>query len=81
MKLLNSLILKSTVCPFLKNGSFNITGCIIATLYGGACVFLILIASFMEDLTGNVLNQCNWTVVTAAVICPLTWFGTPKDFW
>ena len=27
------------------------------------------------------LTTCMWMVVSAAILTPLTWFGTPKDFW
>ena len=64
-----------------KKRYFPISGCIMATLYGGACVFMILIAGFLHSLTSGALTQCWWLVVVASVICPLTWFGTPKDFW
>ncbi len=54
--------------------------CIIATLYGSACVFIILISNFANDLTGK-LGVCAWMGIVALLLTPLTWFGTPKDFW
>ena len=57
------------------------TVCIVLTLYGAPCVFMILIADFIHDLSDQHLSKCLWIVVVACTICPFTWFGTPKDFW
>ncbi len=51
------------------------------TLYGGACVYIVLVANFMYSLTGDSLSNCLWMVIVATAIAPLTWFGSPKDFW
>lgn len=58
--------------------------CISFTLYGGGCVFIVLISQLLSGImatAGVHLTICVWMVVTAAVLTPLTWFGTPKDFW
>jgi len=54
------------------------------TLYGGGCVFIVLIAQLLGSLvaaTGFKLSLCLWMVIVAASLTPLTWMGTPKDFW
>ena len=70
------------------------------TLYGGCCVFIVLISQLLGSLvmeaSGLQLSLCSWMVVTggyvdvstavstpppAAGLTPLTWLGTPKDFW
>jgi len=58
--------------------------CISITLYGTGCVYLVIIASFMSNLSheaGFELNPCLWMIIMAAVLCPVCWLGTPKDFW
>lgn len=58
--------------------------CITVTLYGGGCVFIVLIAQLLGSLvasTGLQLSVCLWMVIVAASLAPLTWLGTPKDFW
>ncbi|XP_042214086.1 amino acid transporter AVT1B-like [Homarus americanus] len=54
--------------------------CVLITLVGGTTVFLILIASFMKVLVTSV-SICEWVLITAALVMPFTWLGTPKDFW
>jgi len=54
------------------------------TLYGGGCVFIVLISQFTGSLVeaaGFKLGLCNWMVIVAIGLIPLTWMGTPKDFW
>jgi len=54
------------------------------TLYGGGCVFIVLIAQLFGSLmsaAGVHLSLCVWMLIVAAVLTPLTWLGTPKDFW
>jgi len=58
--------------------------CICITLYGGGCVFIVLIAQLLSGVMASAgvhLSTCMWMVVSAAILTPLTWFGTPKDFW
>ena len=54
------------------------------TLYGGGCVFIVLISQLTGSLmagAGLHLDLCTWMVIVAAGLTPLTWMGTPKDFW
>ena len=54
------------------------------TLYGGGCVFIVLISQLTGSLmagAGLHLDLCTWMVIVAAALTPLTWMGTPKDFW
>ena len=58
--------------------------CITLTLYGGGCVFIVLIAQLLQSLflaAGYSLSLCIWMVIVAGALTPLTWMGTPKDFW
>lgn len=71
------------VCPMVSRVCTTLCVCI--TLYGTSCVFIALISqmlgSFLSATVGFDLSICKWMVIVAAVMLPLTWFGTPKDFW
>jgi len=65
-------------------GRILCTVCICLTLYGAGCVFIVLIAECFKSLmfgVGADLNICNWMLIVAAALIPLTWLGSPKDFW
>ena len=58
--------------------------CVSVTLLGTACVILVLLGSFLHNifLTFNIgLSGCAWQVILAALLTPVCWLGTPKDFW
>ena len=59
--------------------------CIIVTLYGAGTVFIVLISQLFNSIfinwAGVNLSLCLWMVLVAALLIPLTWMGTPKDFW
>ena len=58
--------------------------CVSTTLFGVACVVLVLLGSFFENifLTFHVhLSSCIWMVILTGVISPICLLGTPKDFW
>ena len=60
------------------------TVCICLTLYGAGCVFIVLIGDLVRSLfvsVGVEWNLCIWMLIVAAAMTPLTWLGTPKDFW
>lgn len=58
------------------------TACIVLTLWGGACVFIILISNFLTNLIPiQVMGSCEWLLVVGIVMIPVTWLGSPKDFW
>ncbi len=54
--------------------------CIIFTLYGIGCIYLLLISNFLTDLS-RALDTCHWLLITTALLTPLTWFQSPKDSW
>jgi len=66
-------------------GRLTSVGCICFTLYGAGTVFIVLIAqllgSLLEDFTHEHLGLCQWMVIIAVFLIPLTWLGSPKDFW
>ncbi|GFR73127.1 proton-coupled amino acid transporter 4 [Elysia marginata] len=58
--------------------------CVDFTCFGGSVVFLLLASQNINELlTGLGVNYsfCFWLMVIVATLCPLTWLGTPKDFW
>ncbi|XP_048769154.1 uncharacterized protein LOC125675475 isoform X2 [Ostrea edulis] len=70
---------------FGKTGRYVVSFSINFTLFGVSTVFLLLASENVHDLikdwTETDVSFCIWLVILAAVICPLTWFGTPADFW
>ena len=64
-------------------GKFRVVSllAIALTLYGGCCVFIVLISQLLGSLVvdlGLHLDLCSWMVVVAVGLTPLTWLGTPK---
>ena len=62
------------------------TVCICLTLYGAGCVFIVLISqlvqSLMEEIgVSGIDSLCLWMLIVTVFLTPLTWLGTPKDFW
>ena len=58
--------------------------CISITLFGVACVVIVLLGSFFENIFQTFhlhLSHCVWMVILTALLTPICWLGTPKDFW
>lgn len=54
------------------------------TLFGVSTVFLLLAAENIQALikdVGHDISFCYWLLLIAAILLPVTWLGTPKDFW
>lgn len=54
------------------------------TLFGASTVYLLLASQMVHDLLHSALpslSQCAWNLILGVVLCPTTWFGSPKDFW
>ncbi|XP_057303069.1 uncharacterized protein LOC130639572 [Hydractinia symbiolongicarpus] len=69
----------------LRNG---ITFCLNTQLFLTCAIYLLLaseiVGSFIAFHAGQLHSEANlrlWLVVITLVILPLTWLGTPKDFW
>ncbi|XP_076030195.1 uncharacterized protein LOC143018586 isoform X2 [Oratosquilla oratoria] len=58
-------------------------GLVVFTLFGTTTVFIILISNMMESLVQveNAPSPCMWTIIVACCLVPVSWLGTPKDFW
>ncbi|KAF0293885.1 Amino acid transporter AVT1A [Amphibalanus amphitrite] len=50
--------------------------------FGGSIVYVLLSAELLEGLVGkDRLTYCVWILVVAGVLLPLSFLGSPKDFW
>ncbi|GFN75567.1 LOW QUALITY PROTEIN: amino acid transporter antl1-like isoform x1 [Plakobranchus ocellatus] len=52
--------------------------------FGMCVVFLLMASQNISELLASVgvnLSYCCWLTVVAAVLAPVCWLGTPKDFW
>ncbi|XP_068744758.1 uncharacterized protein [Montipora capricornis] len=65
--------------------SIAVTVCIQITLLGVCVVFLILAAGNMSNLVKLHVSDHTelriWLLICFAVLLPLSWLGTPKEFW
>ncbi|KAK8378061.1 hypothetical protein O3P69_018781 [Scylla paramamosain] len=64
----------------------NITlWCVVLNLFGTTNVHLILIsemlAAVVQTEAGACFTKCHALIIVAACLIPLTWLGSPKDFW
>ncbi|KAG8179251.1 hypothetical protein JTE90_006151 [Oedothorax gibbosus] len=50
---------------------------------GISIVYLLLSAEIAESLTNNyiTLEYKYWIIILAAILCPLSWFGSIEEFW
>ncbi|CAG2178978.1 unnamed protein product, partial [Oppiella nova] len=54
------------------------------TFFGGAVVYLLLCSELVESLTHTFLGKvtfCDWILIIALLLIPLSWLGSPADFW
>lgn len=62
-----------------------VTFCNNFTMFGGATVFLILASQNIHGLIVSLLDKqfsfCYIQLIVAGLLLPLSWMGTPKDFW
>ncbi|XP_022112040.1 amino acid transporter AVT1E-like [Acanthaster planci] len=67
-----------------KAGRYAVTLCVNLTLFSVTTVFLLVSSQLFQTLLQMAevnISFCAWVPIIAAVLCPLTWLGTPKDFW
>jgi solute carrier family 32 (vesicular inhibitory amino acid transporter) len=51
-------------------------------LFGVSVIFLLIAAANIHSLLSNIVIQfCDWTIIIAILMCPVSMLGTPKDFW
>lgn len=51
-------------------------------LFGVAVIFLLIAAHNIHSLLSHFVFQfCDWTIVIAILMIPISMLGTPKDFW
>ena len=51
--------------------------------FGCSVVTIILLSEITEDLLHEHvhINKCIWMLIYGAVLTPISWLGTPKEFW
>ncbi|BFZ24661.1 hypothetical protein BsWGS_27700 [Bradybaena similaris] len=69
---------------FGKPGRLIVSCAINITLFGVAVVFLLLASENIQSLVksaGKDISFCYWLIIVAGALLPISWLGTPKDFW
>ncbi|XP_071941763.1 uncharacterized protein [Antedon mediterranea] len=66
---------------FGNPGKYIVSFCVLFTLFGVSTVFLLIASENIQSLFTGGISFCAWLPIIAAVLCPFTWLGTPKDFW
>ncbi|BFZ10134.1 hypothetical protein BsWGS_13173 [Bradybaena similaris] len=69
---------------FGKLGRLVVSCSINVTLFGVAVVFLLLASENLQNMVKNAgkdISFCYWLIIVAGALCPVSWLGTPKDFW
>ncbi|KAG0724216.1 Amino acid transporter AVT1C [Chionoecetes opilio] len=58
---------------------------VVLNLFGSTTVHIILIsemlAAIVQVQTGVCLTKCHTIIIVGVCLIPLTWLGSPKDFW
>ncbi|XP_018017291.1 amino acid transporter AVT3B [Hyalella azteca] len=68
-------------CMRLLEASFQVT------LLGAGVVYLLVIAGFVSDLWNEIghgipeITFCEAVLMLGIILTPVTWLGSPKDFW
>lgn len=63
-------------------GRYMVSACINFTMFGSTVVYVLIAAQNIAELIpGHTFNFCYIALIIGAVLTPLTWLGTPKDFW
>lgn len=67
-----------------KIGEYVTTVSLAIQMFGGAIVLLLLLSEIVERLALRVgihLTFCEWLILMGVVLLPLTFAGSPVDFW
>nr|BAN20757.1 vesicular inhibitory amino acid transporter, putative [Riptortus pedestris] len=67
-----------------KYGRYLVTVCNSVCLFGVGTVFIILASQIFEELLSDIapkITFCLWLLIIGALLTPLSWLGSPKDFW
>ena len=63
---------------------YAVSFCMDLSLFGATVVVLILASQNVMSLFRALnidISFCYWCIVLAAVLAPVSWLGSPKDFW
>lgn len=66
-----------------KPGRYVVAMSINMTMFGGSVVYVLLAAENISELlpSKNDFSFCYIALIIACALTPVTWLGTPKDFW
>nr|XP_039263709.1 amino acid transporter AVT1D-like isoform X2 [Styela clava] len=68
-----------------KVGEYATRVCLYGSLFGGGTVFLLLISdnttNLLQSMGGIRFYPCYMMMIVFCILTPLSWIGTPKDFW
>ncbi|MEW8544066.1 MAG: hypothetical protein AB2693_11075 [Candidatus Thiodiazotropha sp.] len=64
-------------CRYLVTVAINFTN------FGTVVVYILLAAENIELLLSSLVgfSFCYISIIVAVVVLPITWLGTPKEFW
>ncbi|PVD28156.1 hypothetical protein C0Q70_10741 [Pomacea canaliculata] len=55
------------------------------TMFGASVVYLLLASQNVQDIVKHLFkfnwSFCYWMLVVVCILLPISWLGTPKDFW
>ena len=62
--------------------------CMSINTFGACIVYVLITAQLLENLMCQSeedcvvdLSYCIWVLIIAAILVPVSWLGSPKDFW
>ncbi|XP_043234502.1 amino acid transporter AVT3B-like [Amphibalanus amphitrite] len=71
-----------------KPGKVLAAVCMSINTFGACIVYVLIVAQLLENLLcpspsdcAVDLSYCIWVLVIAAILVPVSWLGSPKDFW
>ncbi|XP_071842936.1 uncharacterized protein [Apostichopus japonicus] len=67
-----------------NKGRYLVSFCVNATLFGVGTVFLLIASENIQELLTTLhkdFSFCALLPIIAVCLWPITWLGTPKDFW
>ncbi|XP_054154352.1 uncharacterized protein LOC128952915 [Oppia nitens] len=72
---------------FRANGKWMSYVCSVVmdvTFFGGNVVYILLCSELLESLTHSFIKHitlCDWILILTLLLIPLSWLGSPADFW
>ncbi|XP_069127650.1 uncharacterized protein [Argopecten irradians] len=63
---------------------YLVSVCLYISMFGSTIVMILVIADNLEILVrdlGYDVSKCFWLLIIVGCLTPVSWLGTPKDFW